>query len=59
MVVDNATREATIEARADNLAALDRAALNKTTHGIAARIDKMSWSLAEKVDVVVWRRDFC
>ena len=41
MVVDNATREATIEARADNLAALDRAALNKTTHGIAARIDKM------------------
>ena len=33
--------EARLEARADNLAALDREALNKTTHGIAARIDKM------------------
>ena len=30
--------EARLEARADNLAALDREALNKTTHGIAARI---------------------
>lgn len=33
--------EAKLEARADNLAALDREALNKTTHGIASRIDKM------------------
>lgn len=40
-MVDNETRAATIEARSDNLAALDRAALNKTTHGIAARVDKM------------------
>lgn len=33
--------DARVEARADNLAALDRAALNKCTHGIAARIDRM------------------
>lgn len=51
--------EAKLEARADNLAALDREALNKTTHGIASRIDKMpigKWQ--KKLMWLFWRSNF-
>ena len=50
--------EARLEARADNLAALDREALNKTTHGIAARIDKMpvgKWQPGKNLYVAAYR----
>ena len=40
-VIMTADTKARLDARADNLSALDRAELNKTTHGIAARIDRM------------------